>query len=123
MMVEVTYMYLLYLQGAEYFLRADFVTYNNSLHAYWDPESGSGACCDGNDFPTDCSDPCNTLLEYCFGIISNYQDLNYRCVERVLSSNLILATDYIDYSMPPFTIGYTTTNSFFVLQGDSWLVS
>ena len=118
---------LSFLQGARFKLLADFVTYNNSLHAYWNPESGNGTCCDGRYFPN-CSDPCSTLLRYCFknygtdNNISNNENIISDCL-IVSTSGLLEPTDYIDYSMPPLTVFNVTTPSSLVLLGDSSPVS
>ena len=122
------WLFLYSLQRAVYFLRADFHTYNNALHAYWSPESDSGVCCDGNTFPTNCSTSCNTLLRYCFKIygtyndISNDDDILNDCLGNLQFTGVLSTTDYINYTMPPSTFGDSTRTSIF-LRGASWPVS
>ena len=117
-------------QRARYFLTATFVTYNNSLHSYWNTESGTGSCCDGNDFPTNCTGPCNTVLQYCFrdyGTEDFIDDEGFitGCLEPLQSSRVLQEpTDYIDYSIPPLTLSNTATRSVLTLvDNDPWPVS
>ena len=113
------------LQRVGYLLTATLVSYNNSLHSYWNEESSS--CCDGDN----CTSPCNTLLTYCF---RNYGTENFTddqgyitgCLDPPLSSReLEEPTDYIDYSMPPLTVANITTLSVLTLLNSTaaWPVS
>ena len=118
------------LQRAGLFLKATFVSYNNSLHSYWNTETDTGSCCDGNDFPTNCTGHCNTVLVYCFreyGTEDFTDDQGYitGCLEHPQSSReLEEPTDYIDYSMPPLTSFNRATLSVLTLRADdAWPVS
>ena len=118
------------LQKTKYVLRADFVTYNNSLHAYWNAMTGKGSCCDGNDFPTNCSDPCETSLRYCFKKYGTQNDITEDgniasdCLGIRTSDILQEPIDYIDYSMPPLTLFNTTSPTSLTLSsGEPWPVS
>ena len=121
------------LQRARYFLTATFVSYNNSLHSYWNTENDTGSCCDGNDFPTNCTGHCYTVLQYCFkdygteNNISNDHDQSFitGCIGRTGSSGLLQeAADYIDYSMSPLTVANRATLSVLtLLNDDAWPVS
>ena len=118
------------LQNANFFLRANFLMYNNSLHAYWNAMTGKGSCCDGNDFPTNCSDPCKTSLRYCFkkygtqNDISEDDNISSDCLGSIITSKSLLEpTDYIDYSKPPLTVFNRITSSSLVLRGNSWPVN
>ena len=110
---------------------ADFVTYNNSLHAYYNAVTGKGSCCDGNDFPTNCSDSCNTHLRYCFKKYGTENDitkdvpLSTDCLEMAKASGILQQpTDYIDYSMPPLTLSNRMSQaSLTLLSGEPWPVS
>ena len=116
-------------QRARYLLTATFVTYNNSLHSYWNTESGTGSCCDGNDFPTNCTGPCNAVLMYCFrdyGTEDFTDDMGFinGCLEQTSSRLLKEPIDYIDYSMPPCTVFNKTTISVLKTDNDDpWPVS
>ena len=114
-------------------MRADFVTYNNSLHAYYDAMTGNGSCCDGNDFPTNCSDPCQTSLRYCFKNYGTENDISEDgnitsstdCLGIVRTSGMLQeSTDYIDYSMPPLTLFNKTSQTSLTLSpSEPWPVS
>ena len=80
--------------------------------------TGNGSCCDGNDFPTNCSDPSKTSLRYCFkkygtqNDISEDNDISSDCLGNIITSkSLQEPTDYIDYSKPPLTVFNRTTSS------------
>ena len=117
------------LQNADFFLMTNFVTYNNSLHAYWNAVYGNGSCCDGNDFPTNCSDPCKTSLRSfkIYGTQNNISEDNDISsdflVNIITSKSLQEPTDYIDYSKPPLTVFNRTTSSSLVFRGNLWPVN
>lgn len=114
------------MQQASYLLVAHFHTYENTLHSFVDNSSSpfKGQCCDGHN----CSEPCNTILNYCFkefgtanGISEDGTILN-DCLETRSSTELVEALDYIDYSDPPLTISNTITWKSIAHRGDSWKV-
>ena len=93
--------------------------------------NGKGSCCDGNDFPTNCSDPCKTSLRYCFKNYGTENDISEDgnvisdCLGMARPSGILQEpTDYIDYSMPPLTVFNTTSQTSLTLSpGEPWPVS
>ena len=71
--------------GSKYFLR--------------DPESGSGACCDGNDFPNNCRDPCGTQLLYCYNMYKTPSNSSRSDCINIGSTRPL--REPTDYSVPP----------------------
>lgn len=113
------------MQQASFLLVAHFHTYENTLHSFVDTSSLpiKAQCCDSRN----CSEPCNTILNYCFKKFGTVNDIKEDgiddCLEIRSSTELLEALDYIDYSDPPLTISNTTTWKSIAHRGESWKVS
>ena len=115
-------------QEAGFFLKADFVWYNNSLDTYPDISSGDSEDCCFNQ--RSCSDDCITRLRYCFKEyktvtnISNDKFSGTGCNGTRFSS-LLKPVEFIDYSEPPrdMTHNNTISRSITYRGSDDWPVS
>ena len=110
---------------------AVFHTYKNLPHSYLNTSSSpfEPQCCDGREF-LNCTDPCNTILNYCFkeaGTINNFSDddnILDECIDDTRSlTELMQPMDDIDFSDPPLTISDLPTWSSVGNRGDYWPVS
>ena len=122
---------LLFLQRGSYLLVADFHTYNNSLHSFVNTSASpfTSHCCDGRDAP-DCTDPCNTVLNYCFkevGAVNSFANdstVLRGCMTGGGSlTELVERTDNIDFSKPPLSVSGAPTRRSLSNRGPLWPVS
>ena len=119
-----------YLQTGRYLLLAEFHSYKNSLHSYLNMTSDPimPQCCDGRETPN-CTEPCNTFLNYCFKEIgtgnnfTNDAHILEGCLDETRSlTQLMEPMDHIDFSDPPLTEAGTPTWSTMANRDDIWKV-
>ena len=129
--LAILYCLLSKMQRASYLLVVYFHTYENSLHSFANTSSSpiEARCCDGQG-NQNCTEPCNTILNYCFkesGTVNNFTNddtILADCVGDTRSSTeLVEAMDKIDFSDPPLTINGIATWKSIANRGDIWLVN
>ena len=109
---------------------ADFIKYKNSLHSFVDISAwpDTAQCCDGRE-PGNCTDPCDTILNYCFkeaGSVDQFTDddtVLLDCIGETRNLNeLRTPMDCIDFSDPPFTVSGAATWSSISNRRSVWTV-